>query len=58
MLSDKNFINTLHQNEFLVFENMTELILHTDGSGGFNSPIQFIKKEEDLEEVKNYYIKK
>lgn len=46
----------LYQNQFLVFENEDEVIIHTDGTKTFSSPSQFIKKGKELVPVKDHII--
>lgn len=56
-LENQDLIDSLYQNQFVIFENTNESIQHTDGSCGYNSPKQYIKKGDKLELVKDYYIK-
>lgn len=56
-MADRNLIDSLHENEFLILEDQSKEILCTDGSLSYDSPIQFVKKGTDLETVKDYIIK-
>lgn len=49
--------NSFHQNQFLIFENINEVQIQTDGSERHPSITQFIKKEDEFVKVKDYIIR-